>query len=101
MASTAACTPASLAGLVLKLTGRMSGFTNVGTHRPPIKVCQKCNDVGIMEGRLCGQVTEAGSTRLKGCRVLAAYRIRFDASIQGGSGAVVGTLEGVIVCPCK
>jgi hypothetical protein len=30
----------------------------------------------------------------------AAYRLRFDPSEQGGSGAVVGTLEGSIVCAC-
>jgi len=85
----------------LKITGRMSGVTNEGSHRLPIKDCQKCSDRGIMEGRLCGQVVEAGDTKLKGCQVIAAYRIKFDPSVQGGSGAVVGVIEGVIVCFCK
>lgn len=86
----------------LKLSGRMSGVTNEGSHRLPIKACQKCNDLGIMEGKLCGQVTDGGQTpKLKGCQVIAAYRIKFDPSVSGGEGAVVGTLEGVMVCMCS
>jgi hypothetical protein len=33
--------------------------------------------------------------------VTAAYRIRFDPSEKGGEGAVVGTLEGVVVRYCQ
>lgn len=87
--------------LGLKVTGRVSGVTNEGSHRPPIQDCQKCDDRGIMEGKLCGQVGEAGDSKLNGCQVIAAYRIRFDPSVKGGSGAVLGTLEGVIVCFCS
>jgi hypothetical protein len=54
-----------------------------------------------MEGKLCGEVIKPGNTKLKGCQVIAAYRIKFDPSEKGGSGAVVGTIEGVIVCFCK
>ena len=85
----------------LKVTGRMSGVTNEGSHRHPIQDCQKCADRGIMEGKLCGEVVEAGDSKLKGCQVIAAYRIRFDPSVKGGSGAALGTIEGVIVCFCK
>lgn len=85
----------------LTITGRMSGVTNVGTHRVPIKACQKCGDRGIMEGKLCGEVIKAGDTKLKGCQVIAAYRIKFDPAPPGGSGAVVGTIEGVLVCFCS
>jgi hypothetical protein len=85
----------------LKITGRMSGITNTGTHRRPIKDCQKCNDTGILEGRLCGEVVQPGDSKLKGCQVMAAYRIKFDPTEKGGSGAVVGTIDGVIVCFCK
>ncbi len=84
----------------LKVTGRMSGVTNEGSHRLPIKDCQKCSDRGIMEGRLCGQVVE-GDSGLKGCQVIAAYRIKFDSGASGGTGGVVGTIEGVTVCSCK
>ena len=86
----------------LKITGRMSGVTNEGSHRLPIKDCQKCGDKGIMEGRLCGQIVDGGQTpKLKGCQVTAAYRIKFDPSITGGDGAVIGTLEGVLICNCS
>lgn len=85
----------------LKITGRMSGVTNEGSHRRPIQDCQKCSDIGIMEGRLCGQVIDGGQTpKLKGCQVTAAYRIKFDPSKTGGDGAVIGTLEGVLMCFC-
>ena len=84
----------------LTVAGRMSGITNTGTHRLPIKDCQKCNDLGILEGKLCGEVTRAGDSKLKGCQVIGAYRIKFDPSEAGGSGAVVGTIDGVIVCFC-
>ena len=85
----------------LKITGRMSGVTNEGSHRLPIQDCQKCSDIGILEGRLCGQVTDGGQTpKLKGCQVVAAYRIKFDPSKTGGDGAVIGTLEGVLICFC-
>jgi hypothetical protein len=84
----------------VKITGRMIGVTNVGTHRLPIKECQTCKDVGIMEGQLCGQVSAPRGSPLQGCQVRAAYRIRFDPSEKGGSGAVVGTLEGLVLCFC-
>jgi hypothetical protein len=85
----------------LTVTGRMSGITNTGTHRKPIQDCQKCKDTGILEGRLCGEVVKPGDTKLKGCQVIGAYRIKFDPSERGGSGAVVGTIDGVIMCWCS
>jgi len=62
---------------------------------------EKCSDLGIMEGRLCGQVVEPGhNPALRACQVVAAYRIKFDPGLDGGQGAIVGTLEAVLVCPC-
>ena len=84
----------------LTVAGRMSGVTNVGSHRLPIKNCQKCSDRGIMEGKLCGEVVDAGKSDLKGCQVIAAYRISFDSSAGAISTSVVGTIEGVLVCFC-
>jgi hypothetical protein len=86
----------------LQVTGRMSGVTNAGTHRlPAFKDCQKCDDRGVMEGRICGQIVSPNNPPLNGCQVMAAYRIRFDTSATGGTGAVSGTLEGVIICSCQ
>jgi len=86
----------------LKVVGRLSGVTNVGTHREPaFRPCQRCDERGVLEGRLCGQVVATRDPALRRCLVIAAYRIRFDPSVRGGSGAVRGTLEGVIVCPCR
>ena len=37
----------------------------------------------------------------KGCRVLATYVIDFDPGIQAQNTAVIGTLEGVLICLCE
>jgi hypothetical protein len=85
----------------LLATGTMKGVTNVGTHRrPAFDDCQTCKDIGVMEGMLLGSIVKARNKRLLGCEVRAAYRLRFDPSQTGGSGAVTGTLEGAIVCDC-
>ena len=89
-------------GATVQIIGRMSGMTNVGTHRSPaFKDCQACNETGVMEGRLCGQVVETKDEELKGCQVTAAYRLSFDPSDRGGSGRFSGTLEGVTICFCE
>jgi hypothetical protein len=86
----------------LQVAGRMSGVTNVGTHRAPaFTTCQRCDDKGVLEGRLCGQISSTSHPALNGCQVVADYRIKFDPSSTGGQGAVHATLEGVIICSCQ
>jgi hypothetical protein len=81
--------------------GTLRGVTNAGTHRPPaFDECQRCDNPGVMEGLLVGTIRRARDRRLVGCTIQAAYRLRFDPSTDGGSGAVRGTLEGAIVCDC-
>jgi hypothetical protein len=82
------------------ITGTLSGMTNAGVHREPAgKDCQRCDERGVMEGRLCGQIRR-GPRELRGCNIIGIYLLRFDANAKGGDGAVQGTFEGVIVCPC-
>jgi hypothetical protein len=82
-------------------TGTLTGITNAGTHRKPaFDDCQRCDERGVMEGMLIGVIRRARDRRLIGCEVRAAYRLRFDPSEQGGSGAISGTLEGALVCDC-
>lgn len=81
-------------------TGAWSGVTNVGTHREPaFKSCQSCDERGVMEGRLCAVVHDKTSP-LWGWRVVAAYRLAFSPSAQGGEGPVTGTIEGLLVGEC-
>jgi hypothetical protein len=81
--------------------GRMSGMTNEGTHREPaFKRCQRCDDRGVMEGRLCGRLVEAADPALVGVQVTAAYRFAFDPGEEGGRGALRGTIEGLVVRNC-
>jgi hypothetical protein len=89
-------------GAEIRAVGRMSGMTNEGNHRgPAFDDCQPCNALGVMEGRICGQVVDTHNEALTECRIFGSYRIKFDSSTAGGSGVVVGTLEGVIICPCN
>jgi hypothetical protein len=88
-------------GAGVRVAGTMAGMTNVGTHREPaFDKCQECDARGFMEGRLCGPVTRADNPRLVGCTVTAVYRFRFDPSEGGQDTAIVGTVEGDLVCPC-
>jgi hypothetical protein len=81
-------------------TGTLSGVTNAGVHREPAgKDCQRCNEHGVMEGRLCAQIRR-GPDGFGCCNVIGVYLLRFDAGEGGGEGGVQGTFEGVIVCPC-
>jgi len=83
-------------------TGRMSGVTNAGTHRSNVfNDCQPCDARGFMEGRICGQITETNKEELKGCQIVGTYRIRFRQTPTGGSGGGQGTIEAVLVCPCR
>lgn len=82
--------------------GELSGVTNAGTHRPPaFGECQRCRDA-VMEGQLRGKVCRAREARFAGCQIFGAYRIRIDPGAQGiPQQRVVGTFEGVLVCPCR
>ena len=82
-------------------TGQRDGGCDDGGDTDDGGDCQKCGDRGIMEGKLCGEVVDAGDSRLKGCKVIAAYRIKFDHSVGFISTAAVGTIEGVVVCFCN
>lgn len=89
------------AGGGARVRGTLSGTTNAGTHRQPVfDPCQQCDAPGYMEGRLCGRIVKADDERLRGCRVAASYRFRFDPSEGAISTGITGTIEGLIVCPC-
>jgi hypothetical protein len=82
--------------------GRLAGMTNEGTHREPaFSACQRCDERGIMEGRLCGRIVRTADPRLTGAQVAAAYRLRFDPGEDGGQSPVTGTIEGLVVRTCR
>jgi len=82
--------------------GRLSGMTNEGTHREPaFSACQRCDERGVMEGRLCGRVVRTADQRLTGAQVFAAYRLRFEPGEDGGESPVAGTIEGLVVRTCS
>jgi hypothetical protein len=85
-------------GAEATLVGRMSGMTNAGTHRSPAAPCEPCDRRGHMEGRLDAVVVDG---KCEGCRVLATYVIDYDTSYRAQNTAIVGTLEGVLIHPCR
>ena len=81
------------------ISGAMRGTTNAGTHRkPPLPGCEPCNPKGHMEGVLEGRIV---SGRYKGCRIRASYAMNYDAGRAGQNTAMVATLEGAVIRPCK
>jgi hypothetical protein len=88
------------AGLIA--TGTISGTTNAGILREPVfqPACEKCDNPGIMIGRLCGVIQRAEEKQLVGCNVFGTYRLHFDPGKTGATGAVRGTLEGLVICNC-
>jgi hypothetical protein len=88
------------AGVSVK--GRLSGMTNEGTHRPPaFSECQRCDQRGVMEGLLCGQIEAPNVPDLNGAQITASYRIKFEPAANGPAGGALGTLEGAIITPCR
>jgi hypothetical protein len=84
-------------GLIM---GRLAGITNAGTHRPPVfKECQRCHDA-VMEGQFQGVVCRAPRIRrLSALRGLPnPYRSGQRGSARSG---VRGTVEGVLITPCR
>jgi hypothetical protein len=87
------------------IEGDLSGVSNGGLHRePPHKACQRCRAAGADEGTFCGTVIETDQSELKDAQVFGAYLLQFkrptgDKGIP--SGAANGTLEGVLIRPCK
>ena len=90
-------------GQHVQIKGRMSGITNAGILRAPVfkPACEECSTPGVMIGRLCGQVVGSAGTGLNGAQVMAVYRLLTKPTKTGASGPLTGTLEGVIVGPCK
>jgi hypothetical protein len=86
----------------LLAVGTLSGMTNAGILREPFDpACERCEEPGVMTGRLCGFIRRAPENpRLRGCEVFGLYRLRFEVTEEGGRGEVWGTIEGLIVCRC-
>jgi hypothetical protein len=85
-----------------EIDGRISGITNGGLVRakPFSPGIEKCVSEGILVGRLCGRVVKTLNPELKDAQVVATYRFQTTATAKGESGAVIGTLEGVVITPC-
>jgi hypothetical protein len=85
-----------------EIDGRMSGITNAGLVRaaPFTPGVEKCVSEGILVGRLCGRVVKTTNPNLKNAQIVATYRLHATPTPKGESGAVIGTLEGVVITPC-
>jgi hypothetical protein len=86
-----------------EIDGRISGITNAGLVRgaPFDPAVEECSSEGILVGRLCGRIVKSTNPQLANARIVATYRLRTSATPKGENGPVIGTLEGVVVTPCK
>jgi hypothetical protein len=89
-----------------KAAGTMSGTWGCGTHRPPLKECERCRAANHVEGLLQGDVTEGP---LKGATIRATYAGLFDSAPTPApgktppvslTGTIQLTLDGVYVVKC-
>lgn len=88
-------------GSGLRASGRISGVTNAGVMRSPLpRECEECQAPGTLRGRLCGVVTEADDATLVECEVFATYLLVVPDLGSEGIRQVLGTIEGVVACPC-
>ncbi len=86
----------------LLITGRIQGVTNAGVLRKPLsQACEECRNPGAMVGRLCGTIRRAlFDPALVGAVVTGVYRFEYKPDGEGGSGGIIGALEGAIVQEC-
>ena len=78
------------------LTGRMSGITNAGLVRKPLRhPIEECVAPGVLTGRLCAHVIETKNPLLRGVQVTCVYRIELVKPTT-----FHGTFDGVVVSPC-
>ena len=68
---------------------------------PQRHACEECRDPGALIGRLCGTVVRAVDPRLVGSLVTGVYRFEVEPTEEGGSGRLVGTVEGALVQECS
>jgi hypothetical protein len=83
-----------------KAAGTMNGTWGCGTHRQPLKDCERCRVRDHVEGLLVGEVT-AG--RLKGATIRATYAGQIDpgqVTPTSFPGTIQLTLDGVYVVKC-
>lgn len=85
-----------------EIDGRISGITNAGLVRaaPFHPAVEKCVSEGILVGRLCGRVTKSANPQLSQAQIVATYRFHTTPTAKGEGGALIGTLEGVVITPC-
>jgi hypothetical protein len=90
------------AGHTARAEGTLSGISNAGTHRgKPFRDCQRCDEPGWMEGRLCGSIVEADDPGLVGCQLIGTYRLQLEGRFSDPGASVRGTIEGLVVCACE
>jgi hypothetical protein len=96
----------------LRIVGRMSGTTNAGLFREPVfKRAERCSEVHVLYGRLCGRVEQLDAPRPVGqlhrAQLTGTYRIVIRAERDEGrdglpgSDSVEGVFEGAFLVPCR
>ncbi len=85
------------------VTGTLNGITNAGIIRPRVfPQCETCDKSGVLTGHLFGTGTHVPGVPVPDFHIDAVYRLTWDPIAEVGKTApVVGTLEGVVIMPCR
>lgn len=86
-----------------RIVGTIQGITNAGIIRPPaFGQCETCDQGGVLTGHLFGTGNNVPSIPVPDFHVEAVYRLAWDPSATPRSTApVIGTIEGVLILPCR
>ena len=86
-----------------RIVGTLDGITNAGILRAPVAPdSEVCARRGVLTGRLAGTGRNVAQIAVPEFTIEAVYRIDWtpDATLQA-TAPLVGTLEGVLILPCR
>jgi hypothetical protein len=86
-----------------RIVGSIQGVTNAGLMRSPVSPdAEICSRRGVLTGHLSGTGRNVAQIPVPEFTIDAVYRIEWrpDATVQSSTG-ITGTLEGVLIVPCR
>jgi hypothetical protein len=86
-----------------RIVGTLDGITNAGILRAPASPdSEVCNRRGVLTGRFAGTGRNVAQIAVPEFSIEAVYRLEWtpDATVQA-TAPLVGTLEGVLILPCR
>ena len=85
-----------------RIGGVVEGISNAGILHPPISSCEPCDLSGVLTGHLFGTGNGVPGFPVPDFNLEAVYRLAWDPnSTPTSTSPVQGTIEGVVILPCR